>query len=41
MQQYAEADLQRFQDEWSKYFRGDLPVKDDDEVTPADIATHT
>ncbi len=40
VQQYAEADLQRFQDEWSKYLRGDLPIKYDDEVTPADIATH-
>ncbi|HVS36353.1 MAG TPA: hypothetical protein VMS17_12360 [Gemmataceae bacterium] len=40
VQQYAEADLQRFKDEWSKYLRGDLPVKYDDEVKPADIATH-
>ncbi len=40
VQQYAEADLRRFQEEWSKYLRGELPVKDDDEVTPADIATH-
>ncbi len=40
VQQYAEADLQRFKDEWSKYLRGELPVKYDDEVTPADLAGH-
>ncbi len=38
-QRYAEANLQRFQDEWSKYMRGELPVKDDRDVTPEDIAT--
>ncbi len=37
-QRYAEANLKRFQDEWNKYFRGDLPVKDDVDVTPEDIA---
>src|SRR5262249_47283109 len=36
---YAKADLERFQAEWSKYFRGELPVKRDDEVTPEDVAT--
>jgi pimeloyl-ACP methyl ester carboxylesterase len=36
---YAQADLERFRFEWSKYFRGELPVKRDDEVTPEDIAT--
>jgi len=36
--QYAKADLERFKAEWSKYFRGDLPVKRDDEVTPEDLA---
>lgn len=36
---YAEANLQRFRDEWSKFLRGDLPIKDDVEVTPEDIAT--
>ena len=35
---YARADLERFKAEWSKYFRGDLPVKRDDEVTPEDLA---
>jgi hypothetical protein len=38
-ERYAEGDLQRFQNEWSKYFRGELPVKDDLDVTPHDIAT--
>jgi predicted esterase len=36
---YAEANLERFRAEWSKYLRGDLPVKEDVEVTPQDIAT--
>jgi predicted esterase len=39
VQQYADADLARFQAEWSKYFRGDLPVKEDTEVTAEDVAT--
>jgi predicted esterase len=37
-QKYAEASLQRFQDEWDKYFRGYLPVKDDRDVNDDDIA---
>jgi len=37
---YAKANLKRFREEWSKYLRGDLPVKDDVEVTPQDIASH-
>jgi predicted esterase len=37
----AEANLKRFQDEWNKYFRGELAVKDDSEVTPDDIANHS
>lgn len=36
---YTDACLERFRDEWSKYFRGELPVKDDTEVTPEDIAS--
>ncbi|HJT78934.1 MAG TPA: prolyl oligopeptidase family serine peptidase, partial [Gemmataceae bacterium] len=35
---YAEAALKRFEHEWGKYLRGDLPVKDDTEVTAEDIA---
>jgi hypothetical protein len=37
-QEYAEASLQRFAEEWHHYFRGELPVKDDVDVTAADIA---
>jgi hypothetical protein len=36
---YAEADLMRFAHEWSKYYRGDLPVVDADRVTPLDLET--
>src|SRR5262249_3077522 len=35
---YAEANLERFRAEWSKYLRGDLPIKDDIHVTNEDIA---
>ncbi len=37
-QKYADDNLRRFQAEWAKYFRGDLPVKDDTDVTPEDVA---
>jgi dienelactone hydrolase len=37
--EYVRADLERFRKEWSKYFRGELPVKDDTEVEPQDIAS--
>jgi len=33
---WADAELQRFAYEWSRYFVGDLPVKDDTEVTAED-----
>jgi predicted esterase len=36
--QYAEANLKRFRAEWAKYMRGDLPIKDDVDVTSEDIA---
>jgi predicted esterase len=39
-QTYAEASLQRFQKEWSRYLRGEVPVKDDRDVTPEDMASH-
>lgn len=39
IQKYAEAALERFRKEWSKYWRGDLPIKDDVDVTTQDIAT--
>lgn len=38
IQAFAEDNLKRFQDEWSKYMRGDLPVKDDQDVTEEDMA---
>ncbi len=37
--QYARANLERFQKEWSKYFRGELQIKDDVDVTSLDIAS--
>jgi dienelactone hydrolase len=36
-EEYAQANLERFRKEWSKYFRGELPVKDDVEVEAADF----
>ena len=33
---WAEASLRRFAWEWRRHYLGDLPVKDDTEVTPAD-----
>lgn len=37
---YAEADLQRFGAEWSKFLRGDLRIKDDKDVTDDDIKNY-
>jgi len=37
-QKYAAANLQRFREEWSKYWRGDLPVKEDVDVNNDDLA---
>jgi poly(3-hydroxybutyrate) depolymerase len=34
---WAAASLDRFAGEWRRYFRGDLPLKDDTAVTPADL----
>src|SRR5262249_40463243 len=34
-----EQNLQRFADEWNKYLRGDLPMKNDVEVSEEDINT--
>src|SRR5262249_54958321 len=36
--EHARANLERFRGEWKRYFRGGLPVKDDKDVTPADLA---
>lgn len=38
-QTYTDGDLERFRQEWSKFWRGELPVKDDVEITDQDIAT--
>jgi pimeloyl-ACP methyl ester carboxylesterase len=40
-QKYADDNLRRFQAEWGKYLRGELPVKDDVDVTPDDIANRS
>ncbi len=37
VQAWADANLKRFAYEWHRYFRGDLPVKDDTAVTDEDI----
>ena len=36
VQAWADANLRRFAYEWSRYFRGELPVKDDTAVTQED-----
>lgn len=36
---WCDASLRRFRYEWARYMRGDLPVKDDTEVTAEDIRT--
>ncbi|MCH9653291.1 MAG: prolyl oligopeptidase family serine peptidase [Planctomycetes bacterium] len=37
--EYATASLKRFANEWHHYFRGELPIKDDTDVTEEDIRT--
>src|SRR5436190_8201663 len=37
--EHATAALKTFRAEWSKYMRGELPIKDDTEVTAEDMAT--
>jgi len=39
VQIYADASLERFAEEWRHYFRGELPVKNDTEVTDEDLRT--
>lgn len=36
---YTDASLRRFADEWHHYFRGELPMKDDTDVTDDDVRT--
>lgn len=38
---YAHANLERFRNEWSRFLRGELPVKDDTDVTAEDLATRS
>jgi dienelactone hydrolase len=40
VEEYAQAELKRFQREWSKYMRGDLPLVRDVEVTSEVLARH-
>ncbi len=37
VQAWADAALRKFADEWRVWFRGELPVKNDTEVTPEDL----
>jgi predicted esterase len=37
VQRHADAELARFSAEWNKWFRGTLPVKTDNDVTPDDL----
>jgi hypothetical protein len=37
LDEYADARLKQFKEEWAKYMRGELPVKDDSDVTTEDI----
>ena len=39
VQEYVDASLRRFTDEWHHYFRGELPIKDDTAVTDDDVRT--
>jgi hypothetical protein len=34
---WAQMNLKRFEYEWARYMRGDFPVKNDAEVTEADV----
>jgi hypothetical protein len=39
VEEHARASLERFREEWARYMRGTLPIKDDTDVTAEDIAT--
>jgi len=39
VQAWSDANLRRFEYEWNRYMRGDLPVKDDTAVTDEDLRT--
>jgi pimeloyl-ACP methyl ester carboxylesterase len=40
VQAWSDASLKRFAYEWSRYFRGDLPIKDDTAVTQDDVCRY-
>lgn len=40
VQTWSDASLKRFAYEWHRYFRGDLPIKDDSAVTEDDVRQH-
>lgn len=40
VQAWADASLKRFAYEWHRYFRGELPIKDDSAVTEDDLSRH-
>lgn len=40
VQQWSEVNLKRFGYEWSRYMRGELPVKDDKDVTADDVSRY-
>ncbi len=37
---WTQARLERFANEWSEFLRGDLPIKDDSDLTDDDVETH-
>jgi predicted esterase len=39
-QKYADANLERFTNEWARYLRGDLQIKDDVDVSAKDMANN-
>lgn len=40
VQAWSDASLKRFAYEWHRYFRGELPIKDDNAVTEDDVRRH-
>ncbi len=40
IQEWADANLRRFQYEWSRYFRGELPILNDTEITMEDCQNY-
>ncbi len=40
VQAWADASLRRFESEWRRFMRGELPIKNDTEITEADLKNH-